>query len=367
MNISGLLNYQTIPSVRMMDCGTRGRTSSFGEMLSGAQADQTAASLYLPRDNTVYSGGRGGQTVYAEYTLNSNSRNPVVRIKGVSDSGEYMFTCKINDIDPQNASYAEMCALWGYLKETGQSSIALGYPDTPVLPYGIDVGDVTVKRNYAALIEGMTTSTAFDPSNQRTARDLLDLYQGWRKEITERPATIGDSAPPRFIEGPGYCFANPAFEDWLEEMAPVFEAQRAERLASLPTVHPELDDAQVKELAEKYGGGRMSQEQYDDFLDELVNRGVLTRDEIKYMGYEGWIICSADDGVTCYESDQYGAPLKDANGNSLDWAKKLTEYLSKDLLNAGLFLYVEENGVRPAFEAVRDLLERMEDYTAETE
>ena len=95
MNINGLLNCQTTPSVRMMDCGTRGRTSSFGEMLSGAQADQTAASLYLPRDNTVYSGGRDGQTVYVEYTLNSNSRNPVVRIKGVSDSGEYMFTCKI--------------------------------------------------------------------------------------------------------------------------------------------------------------------------------------------------------------------------------------------------------------------------------
>ena len=37
----------------------------------------------------------------------------------------------------------------------------------------------------------------------------------------ERPTSLGDSAPPRFIEGPGYCFANPAFDAWLEEMAPL--------------------------------------------------------------------------------------------------------------------------------------------------
>lgn len=360
MNISGLLNHQA-PDFRMMDCGNRDRSSSFGDMLSGTQASQGSITLYLPNENTVYSGGRGNQTVYAEYTQASIPEDPIVRIKGMCGHGEYEFTRHLSDIDPRNASYAELCALWGHLKATGQSAIALGYPDTPVLPCGIDVDDVLTKRDYASLIEGMTTSTVFDASNQRTAQDLLDLYLNWNGDA-EKPVPLGASAPPRFIEGPGYCFANPAFDAWLEEMAPVFAAKEAERLANLPTTHNRLDDAAVKELAEKYGGGQMSQNQYDDFLDELVHRGVLTRDEIKYMGYQGLVYIKPHDGVLCYQSDEYGNPLKDANGNSLDWAKKLMEYLSPDLTRAGLLLYAEERRIRPAFEALQDLLERMDAY-----
>ena len=52
MNISGLLNYQMIPSVRMMDCGTRGRTSSFGEMLSSA-GQAASIHLYLPKEGAI--------------------------------------------------------------------------------------------------------------------------------------------------------------------------------------------------------------------------------------------------------------------------------------------------------------------------
>ncbi len=181
MNISGLLNYQTIPSVRMMDCGTRGRTSSFGEMLSSA-GQAASIHLYLPKEGTIYSGGRGsGNTVYAEYTAESTAEDPVVRIKGEAAGGAYEFTCHINDIDPTRASYAELCALWGHLKETGQSGdVELGYPYTPVLPYGIDVGDVLAKRNYASLIQGMTTSAMFDASNRRMAQQLLELYLNWK-------------------------------------------------------------------------------------------------------------------------------------------------------------------------------------------
>lgn len=355
MNIGGISTYQA-PSFRMMDCGNQAGTAFFESMAS--ETKKASITLYLPNENTVYSGGRGNQTVYAEYTQASIPEDPIVRIKGVGSHGEYEFIRHLSDIDPRNVSYAELCALWGHLKATGQSAAMLGYPDTPVLPYGIDVDDVLTKRDYASLIEGMTTSTVFDPSNQRTAQDLLDLYLGWNGDV-ERPASLGASAPPRFIEGPGYCFPNPAFDAWLEEMAPVYAAREAERLANLPTAHTRLDDAAVKELAEKYGGGQMSQNQYDDFLDELVHRGVLTRDEIKYMGYQGLVYIKPHDGGFCYQSDEYGNPLEDANGNSLDWAKKLMEYLYPDLTRAGLLLFAEEQGIRPAFEAMLDVLERM--------
>lgn len=179
MDISGLLNYQTISPVRMMDCGTRGRGASFGELLSGAR-QTSAIHLYLPREGTIYSGGKGDQTVYAEYTAGSAAEDPVVLIKGEAASGAYAFICHINDIDLSRASYAELCALWGHLKAAGRSPIELGYPCACPLPYGVDVGDITVKQDYVRKIDAMTTSQVFDASNQRYARDLLELYLNWK-------------------------------------------------------------------------------------------------------------------------------------------------------------------------------------------
>ena len=362
MNLSGISTYQS-PTFRMMDCGKRAGTSpaAFDDMASETQ--RAAATLYLPRENTVYSGGRADQTVYAEYTQASTPEDPIVRIKGVCGRGEYEFTRHLNDIDPSHASYAELCALWGHLKKTGQSGgLVLEYPHTPVLPYGVEVDDVLAKRDYASLIQGMTTSTVFDASNQRTARDLLNLYQSWAQDKAggEKPASLGAGAPPRFIEGPGYRYANPAFDAWLEEMAPVYEAQAAERRAGLPTVHTRLDDAQIQELARKYGGGRLSQNQYDDLLDELVHRGVLTRDEIRYMGYQGVTFTPPGCGSLCYKCDEYGNPLEDINGNPLDWTKTLMGYLPQGLSVFGLFYHGQVH--RDAFDALQDTLERMNAY-----
>lgn len=210
----------------------------------------------------------------------------------------------------------------------------------------------------AQLAEQADAMPLCDPAGD-PAPGTVGPGQGLHMEVTEGPAALGAGAPPRFIEGPGHCFANPAFDAWLEEMAPVFEAREAERLASLPSTHIRLEDTAVRELAREYGGGQMSQSRYDAFLEELADRGVLTRDEIKYMGYQGLIYFKPHDGVICYQSDKYGSPLEDINGSSLDWARKLMEYLSPDLTRAGLLLYAEERGIRPAFKAMLDVLERM--------
>ncbi len=50
---------------------------------------------------------------------------------------------------------------------------------------------------------------------------------------------------------------------------------------------PKLTDSEINELARKYDLRNMTQETYDAFLDDLVDKGVLTRAETGYFGYGG--------------------------------------------------------------------------------
>ena len=158
------------------------RASSFSRMLSDTQQESNTSAIimYLPTKDTVYSGGIGYQTVYAEYTSYSTEEDPVVRIKGQDSDGEFDFTCHINDIDPKQASYAEMCALFGHLQKTGQiPPEANSLVHFNVLPHGINTGKVTQKLNYMNEIDKMTTSKMFSQPNQTEAECLLKMYQNF--------------------------------------------------------------------------------------------------------------------------------------------------------------------------------------------
>ena len=119
-----------------------------------------------------------------------------------------------------------------------------------------------------------------------------------------------------------------------------------------------LTSGGISDLSAKYGKN-MSDEEYDAFLEELVDRGVLTNDEIWYLGYKGCIICPAVEGVVCYRCDEYGNPLEDAYGNSLEWTKTMSLYVPKSLQTAGLFLHAQ-NFHHEAFAALDDVLGRMD-------
>ena len=154
---------------------------SFSQILSDTrQSNETPSMhLYLRTEKTVYSGGigEGYQTVYAEYTEDSTEENPIVRILGRDINGEYEFIRHINDIDPTQASYAEMCALFGHLQKTGQFTRGPGSTHTNVLSFGIRIGSVTQRQDFMGKITEMTTSQIFDQSNRDKAKLLLKLYQ----------------------------------------------------------------------------------------------------------------------------------------------------------------------------------------------
>lgn len=52
---------------------------------------------------------------------------------------------------------------------------------------------------------------------------------------------------------------------------------------------PRLTDSEIDELARKYDFRHMTQDTYDVFLDDLVDKGLLTRSEAGYFGYGGEI------------------------------------------------------------------------------
>ena len=120
-----------------------------------------------------------------------------------------------------------------------------------------------------------------------------------------------------------------------------------------------LTSEDISDLAAKYGKN-MSDEKYDAFLEELVDRGVLTNDEIWYLGYKGCLITPAGMTSACYRSDEYGNPLEDAYGNSLEWAKTMSLYVPKSLQRAGLFLYAQ-NFHHESFTTLADVLGRMDE------
>lgn len=116
-------------------------------------------------------------------------------------------------------------------------------------------------------------------------------------------------------------------EEFLSEMRAKAAAEAAAKAANtVPVPRKELTTDDIAELASKYDPKHMSQEEYDAFLEDMVERGVLREDEIRRLGYNGTIVSS---GVTLYCTDFSKLPgldprllsysIGDANGNMLNW------------------------------------------------
>ena len=97
---------------------------------------------------------------------------------------------------------------------------------------------------------------------------------------------------------------------------------------------PKLTDSEVRELGQKYDFRNMTQETYDAFLDELVQKGVLARGEVGYFGYGGEVRKEAVDSSILVMSikgldtryTQHTPFLEDGasgNGNMVTWLAQM--------------------------------------------
>ena len=168
-------------------------SSAFAENLAVERESFTHRCIQGPGfslrmgENILCSGGVGGadvQTYEAEFTAGSTDEDPVVRIRGTANSGEFDFTCPIRDIDPQNASYAELAALNRWLCRTGAYQTKFPSQAGSVLPCGMDCGDISKKRDFTGGIQNFIASAfnsshypKYGPDIYAHARELLEVYQ----------------------------------------------------------------------------------------------------------------------------------------------------------------------------------------------
>lgn len=180
MSIEGLRNTRPAAGRGAVTGPVRTADGSFRDRLTrtGAAVNDSFR-LRMPGEKIAYSGARGGengtfQEICAEYTADSTPEDPVVRVTGTSDSGPYAFTCHVYDVDPSNASYAELAALYGHLVKCGAYRSGL---DAGVLPVGLDSGDVTEKRDYLGAIGRHRYDRRFGNVCAAQAAELLALYR----------------------------------------------------------------------------------------------------------------------------------------------------------------------------------------------
>lgn len=126
-------------------------------------------------------------------------------------------------------------------------------------------------------------------------------------------------------------------------------------------------------LAAQYNPGKMSQEEYNAFLGDLVERGILSKQELGRLGYKGYTVV----GPAVFDSVGFGAgsvscvavqnlpgqnpfnlyhSLLDAGGDVLAWAKvQAILNHSSDSPTQLDFL----KGTQNAFQAMLEVLEAM--------
>ena len=108
LDLFGLTQSYTMPSQR-----TGTVSGDFASKLSAARQythtyiEAPPVTLKMGK-NVLCSGEHYGQSYTVEYTPDSTDEDPIVRISGTANSGEFDFTCHIRDIDPSNASYVEV-------------------------------------------------------------------------------------------------------------------------------------------------------------------------------------------------------------------------------------------------------------------
>lgn len=100
----------------------------------------------------------------------------------------------------------------------------------------------------------------------------------------------------------------------------------------------ELSDQEIAELANKYDINNMTQDQYNAFLDELVEKGALTKSDTMWLGRSGLQRVDVDLDVLftkgmasgpitiCSTGDLDGKPkesLEDADGDLIAWLESM--------------------------------------------
>lgn len=210
--------------------------------------------------------------------------------------------------------------------------------------------------------------TAYDPRGGYTKLAIEDFR---RKLVTT------------YKPGEGYTASIPGCPvtiRWGEEFWQQVRAKQQIRITdqqAQPAETPPrkaLTKDDIAALAAQYNPGKMSQEEYDAFLEDLVERGVLSRQELGRLGYKGYTVV----GSAAFDSMGFGAgsvswaavqdlpgqnpfnlyhSLLDAGGDVLAWAK-VQAILNHSSDSPAQLDFLK--GTQDAFQALLVVLEAMQ-------
>lgn len=166
----------------------------FGRNVKGQNNQSTGFSLsepirvYMLDEQCIYSAtSQNGQSVHVMYAEESTPEDPIVRIFGHAQSGEYEKIVHINDIDPTNATYPELCALLAHKTRTDEYTPEKGTLLRP-LPMGVDCGNYAQKFDCIQMIQEYTSSNnqagQFYPT--ASSDSLLEFYNRYLDEWSRK-------------------------------------------------------------------------------------------------------------------------------------------------------------------------------------
>lgn len=166
------------------------QSSSHTSKASSAGTDSALSiTVYMLDDKCIYSGGgHNGQSVNVVYTDDSTAEDPIVKIFGKSISGNYEEVVHLNDIDPTNATYAELCALLAYQNRIGAYTPAANKLLMPT-PLNVDPGSYSERKNYVSLIQNDVSNTDYVDVIDYT-KELLDFFEQYVNKCSEEEDEI---------------------------------------------------------------------------------------------------------------------------------------------------------------------------------
>lgn len=193
-----------------------------------------------------------GQELHMKYDESSTDDDPVMYVEGKDIHGK-SFTQKIhlNDVNAENATPAEMTALRVHLAQQGDKSVKAS-SGIPLMALG-------------------------SHQDVNTTMDFKQYYENWASNLEN--AGLKQNAGIYMSELERYLFYHHTKGVTFSDTSSI-SSTKAEP-------NGRLEDKDYEYLSSNWNPQNMTQKEYDEFLDFLQSKGIISEEDKKYVCYGG--------------------------------------------------------------------------------
>ena len=193
-----------------------------------------------------------GQELHMKYDESSTDDDPVMYVEGKDIHGK-SFTQKIhlNDVNAENATPAEMTALRVHLAQQGDKSVKAS-SGIPLMALG-------------------------SHQDVNTTMDFKQYYENWASNLEN--AGLKQNTRIYMSELERYLFYHHTKGVTFSDTSSI-SSTKAEP-------NGRLEDKDYEYLSSNWNPQNMTQKEYDEFLDFLQSKGIISEEDKKYVCYGG--------------------------------------------------------------------------------